>query len=463
MGQPGSDIPRDGCGTAGEAKADLGAIAEAVVEDFATVGRVRNLLLGTRIAPAAQGAVECDGNELKQLLRKLVGKAVASTYSGAVWTEVTREEKAAEGADTLRIAVYGSGDGKPWGDQSLRNRFRQVEPSRTSEDPVDFADTRRHVARLGASLTVYEPHSPNRLVVVDIPVPAGRMCAGNGTSTEALRGRRILIIDDTALSRHMLCRQLMDFGAEVKEAEEEGAGIRQLLYEKFSGRPFGFVLLNQRFNGTTADEIAFLIRHVQAVGTPQILVVADAKLADPGRADLIDAAITTPFRKDRILDALLASDDAAPEQETGRPRSKSLVRVLLVTWNASTREAVQRHLSGTEYDLDLASNGLEAGKAIAEGNYEILLTELPLPKVSGFELTKLVRGLPAPANSMVISALTAYPHHFGKQECLACGMDFYLSLPITREQFLDALARMRDVVIWRRHQWGIAPGTRPNA
>jgi len=113
-------------------------------------------------------------------------------------------------------------------------------------------------------------------------------------------------------------------------------------------------------------------------------------------------------------------------------------RILVVEDNLTNRIIVSGLLKRTGYPHDLATNGLEALRMVDEQSYGIILMDCQMPEMDGMEATRRIRAKTAPARKPAIVALTASAVCGDREECLAAGMDDYLSKPVERKK-LEAM------------------------
>jgi CheY-like chemotaxis protein len=89
----------------------------------------------------------------------------------------------------------------------------------------------------------------------------------------------------------------------------------------------------------------------------------------------------------------------------------------------------------------LASNGKEAVDAVKDGNFDVVLMDVQMPEMSGYEATERIRNLEAESHRHIpIFAMTAFAMAGDRERCLASGMDGYLSKPIRVNELLNLLA-----------------------
>jgi two-component system sensor histidine kinase/response regulator len=164
----------------------------------------------------------------------------------------------------------------------------------------------------------------------------------------------------------------------------------------------------------------------------------------------VTAYLTKPIRQSELRQALLmalgqkSSDMAAverfPTQSCGA--SQSCLRVLLAEDNMVNQRLAMRLLQKHGHHVTVVGNGLEALTALAEYAFDLVLMDVQMPEMDGFEATRLIRISEQQRGGRTpIIAMTAHAMKGDRERCLAAGMDDYLTKPIHMEELFDAIAR----------------------
>ena len=135
----------------------------------------------------------------------------------------------------------------------------------------------------------------------------------------------------------------------------------------------------------------------------------------------------------------LPSQPAAPEGE--RLGDRHPLRVLVAEDNGVNQKVALAMLRHLGYRADLASDGVEAVAAVRRVPYDIVFMDLQMPHLDGIDATKQIIGEHPPGRRPRIVALTANAFEEDREQCLAAGMDDYVSKPLKTETLEAALIR----------------------
>jgi CheY-like chemotaxis protein len=260
-----------------------------------------------------------------------------------------------------------------------------------------------------------------------------------------LKGRRILVVDDNATNRRILALQSAKWGLVVKDSADPLQVPAMLAAE-----PFDLAILDMHMPSLDGTELAHAIR---AAGhtLPLVLFSSLGRRETPG--GLFTAVLAKPLRQSQLFDTLvgLLAHEAAPHPAAAPPKPKMdfrmaerhPLRILLAEDNVVNQKLALRLLSQMGYRADVASNGIEAVESVARQRYDVVLMDVQMPEMDGLEATRRIiangqRGATPPR----IVAMTANAMTGDRDECLAAGMDDYVTKPIRVEALVEALMQV---------------------
>jgi CheY-like chemotaxis protein len=278
---------------------------------------------------------------------------------------------------------------------------------------------------------------------------AGR---GEPSARTDFSGARILVVDDNATNRIILHRYLTARGVQPGSA---GSGEEALakLQDAAAGRPYQLVLLDFNMPGMDGLMVVKRLRQDPTLAGTRLLMLSSSS-REPSVVDElgIDIWLDKPVRQSDLHDAIatILNRDAGqtlPEEPRSlRPGAELRFageRVLLVEDNLTTQQIGKAMLRQRGLEVVIASNGLEAVAALEREQYAIVLMDVQMPELDGFEATRRIRHREAAEGRprTPIIALTAHALPADRQKCLDAGMDDYLVKPYSGASLSAIVAR----------------------
>jgi signal transduction histidine kinase/CheY-like chemotaxis protein len=427
---------------------DVAALVESCRKAVSVAAAKRGLALHFHLAPSTPPTLFGDATRIRQVLLNLLSNAVKFTERGDVRLS-TRAARESDGRYAVSFVVRDSGIGMTVQDQKrLFRAFTQVDPSSTRSHGgtgLGLAISQRLCQLMAGDITVQSDPGKGSTFVATIRVPAAPEPLPSA-APKALRGLRIMVVDDDPLVRTAVARNAQAWGMLTRstaDAERAMAWIR-------AGDPFDVAILGHRRGGINAVRLAEGLR---AAGRPSLPLVLVAPPLEPAVVPRLFAArVAKPVRADMLLEALqtaagLARNPPAEEAPAKPAAALSDLRILLVEDNEMNRTLALRVLEGLGYRADVAVNGLEAVRAVGGARrYDVILMDVQMPVMDGLEATRAIyRKVPARERPVIIG-LSANALPGDREQCLRAGMDEYASKPMDQARLgalLGAVARRR--------------------
>jgi two-component system, sensor histidine kinase and response regulator len=437
--------------------------AATVVEDalvFVAEGAERKGVelfcdLGSDLPPHLVG----DPGRLRQVLLNLVSNAVKFTERGEVGV-VVRVVDNAPSRCVVRFDVSDTGIGIA---EDVRERifesFSQAETSTTRRfggTGLGLAIARRLAELMGGTITLESQVGRGSVFSVSIPFPqAATHTDPNARSLAALKGARVLYVDDHATSRRLAHADFVRRGLGCDVAAEGQEALRMLRRASAEGSPFALAILDMHMPGPSGLDIARIIAGDRALnGTRLILLtsLADRIATDPSLEVGFGDSVMKPVRRSALYQAMASAvqpgfagsvKPVSPGPEPGRrdaPVSRS-ARILVAEDNVVNQRVVLGLLAKLGYRADAVRNGLEAVQAVAAGAYDLVIMDCQMPELDGFEATRRIRHLAGPRATVPIVALTANAMQGDRERCLEVGMNDYVTKPVDAARLSGALQR----------------------
>ncbi len=391
-----------------------------------------------------------DPLRLGQVLLNLCGNAVKFTERGEIVVVTVKVTRRDPGECVLRFSVRDTGVGIDPG--QLDRLFQPF-------DQLDAATTRRHggtglglaisrqlVERMGGTIGVRSEPGKGSEFFFTLPLGLAAQAA-EPPAPPATLPQRVLVVDDSANAREILADLLAGLGQSyvcVGSAEEALVELRR---GARSGRRFDVVLVDWKMPGTDGFAFGRALRAEDLQPPPRLVLVtaygADA-VASRARQEGFEATLAKPVGTLALADLLATPRAAAAPAtaEAGRaPAALRGLRILLVEDNELNR-IVAGDLLGEVAGaaVDHAGDGHEALGQLARARYDVVLMDLQMPGMDGYETTARLRADPAHADLPVI-AMTAFAMEEDRQRCLALGMTDFVSKPFAPADLFAAVAR----------------------
>jgi CheY-like chemotaxis protein len=267
---------------------------------------------------------------------------------------------------------------------------------------------------------------------------------------EALRGLRVLAVDDNETNRTLLRALLSAWGAAATVVESGAAALGALAGVGATG-PFELVLMDGYMPELDGFEVVERIRRqTSSAGLMIMMLTSDRQAADAERCRGLGIArsLIKPIIPSDLLDAILyvlGTQQAQPSAAaTIDPPIATALRVLVAEDNAVNQMLARRLLEKMGHAAVIVGNGREAVEAVAREDFDLVLMDVQMPDMDGFAATAIIREAEAAHGSrrLPIVALTARAMKGDLERCLAAGMDDYVPKPIRPLDLVRVLDRV---------------------
>jgi CheY-like chemotaxis protein len=135
-----------------------------------------------------------------------------------------------------------------------------------------------------------------------------------------------------------------------------------------------------------------------------------------------------------------------PQAQNGLAEETTLFKALLVEDNAVNQKLALRLLDKLGVRADVAGNGIECLQALDRQPYDLIFMDVQMPEMDGLEASRRIREKPGGSEQPYIIAMTANAMQGDREECLAAGMNDYVSKPIRPDALAQALERAKDAM-----------------
>ena len=445
-----------------QATFDLRDTLESALETFAEQAQKKKLELIPDLPPELPRPVVGDSHRLRQVLSNLIGNALKFTERGQVvlrcrWETIDEEHGVAH------LSVQDSGPGIE-ADRlgGLFRSFSQADASTTRKyggTGLGLAISKRLVELMGGTIGVESVLAQGTTFWFTLPLRRGAAAqpSQGADGIPDLREARVILVHDNAIKRQVLQAQLGTWGIPSVAAAHGSEALDLLLEAANQGNPFHIALVDDQMSGMGGLELTQAVRGNPRVrGTPLIVLTSIGSELDRQRYQALGVSrfLTKPVRQSALLDALMDAlhlsgrrpGDPSPLRAASTSQAPSLprdLRILLAEDNETNQLVVQGILKNEGLQCDIAANGVEAVDLATSRSYDLLLMDCQMPEMDGYTAARRIRARAAltPGTHLPIIALTASATTTDREECLAAGMDDYLTKPVSPESLLGMIAK----------------------
>ena len=445
---------------------------DETVKTLASRAQRKNLELICDVLPDVPVALVGDPGRLRQIIVNLVGNAIKFTHQGEVVVEVRVGDPQAitcrgmndqplkvdnSSSCVLHFLVRDTGIGIPREKQNMIfESFTQADSSTTRdyggtglglaissrlvqmmggriwvESEVGRGSTFHFTARFGLPLRHGEPMAP--------VLPAN------------LQGLAVLVVDDNAVNRRLLLEMLRRWQMKPIAVEGGQAALAQLKAAVKAGKPFSLVLLDAhmpQMDGFTLAE--HIKQNPEFAGAIVMMLSSAGQRGDATRCRKlgVSAYLTKPIKQSELLQAILTVLGTSPTQQPPPEvvtrhsvrESRFSLRILVAEDNAVNQKLAERLLQRRGHTVIVVDNGRKVLEALQQQSFDLILMDVQMPEINGFEATAAVREKERETGGhLPIIALTANAMKGDRERCLEVGMDGYVAKPIRAQELFEAI------------------------
>jgi signal transduction histidine kinase/DNA-binding response OmpR family regulator len=438
--------------------------AEEVVGAFALRASERGIELTCEVCPGTPVMVRADPGRLRQVVTNLLGNALKFTEHGEVGLRVGSEGESGDGV-TLHFVVTDTGIGIPAEKQHLIfEAFSQADSSMARKyggTGLGLTISARLVALLGGR--IWLESEPGRGSTFHFTAQAKAAAGEPGppsVESDPLEAVTVLAVDDNAISRRVLNDLMAGWGMRVTVADSGAAALEILGRAAQEGMHFQLTLADAQMPQMDGFALARLLQRSSALTPPAVVIMtssgktADAALCrEAGAVAHFAKPVTRRGLRRALLEALHPESkpaDSSPVLAPGGDGAAEAavvcppLRILLAEDNSINQRVASRLLEGRGHKVTVAGNGRQAIDLFDEQAFDLVLMDVQMPEMDGFEATAAIRAKEiATGQRIPILAMTAHAMKGDKERCLDAGMDGYVTKPIKSAALFAAIAAAR--------------------
>jgi polar amino acid transport system substrate-binding protein len=280
---------------------------------------------------------------------------------------------------------------------------------------------------------------------------SGTKARENWLPEPSLRGLKVLVVDDNPTAVELLSERLTSFTFDVTSASNATEALRLLSQaDSTEKKPYRLVLMDWRMPGLNGIEAG---RHIKRNRDRLSFVPAVILITAYGREEVmlqaedagLDAILIKPVSPSVLFDTLirvLSGDEELESIHVGKtiPRQRLSGTVLLVEDNVINQQVAQELLEGMGLAVHTVSNGQQAIDALSQHTFDLVLMDLQMPEMDGYEATRRIRAN-AKYEQLPLIAMTAHAMADEREQCLAAGMNEHVPKPIDPRHLYNTLSR----------------------
>jgi PAS domain S-box-containing protein len=434
---------------------DLRTALEDTLQGLALRAHQKGLELVCDVARDVPEVLVGDPLRLRQVVVNLVGNALKFTDRGDVIVRVRTEP---ENPDTLRFGVTDTGIGiPPEKIRAIFEPFTQADGSTTRKcggTGLGLTICDRLVGLMGGTIGAESEVGRGSTFhfTARFGRPARPAAAGPLADVPFLHDVPILVAEDHPTAGPVLAETLARLGLRPVLVGGAAAAVAELERAAAAGSAYPLVLADATLPGTDGFALVETVVRRQLAGAAVLMLSGPDAAGDAERCDRSGAAahVRKPVKRDRLVGALLRAAGAPdPSREPVRaasgprpPAGPTGLNVLVVEDNAFNQKVAAMKLERWGHRVRVVGTGRAARAALAEGRFDVMFTDIQMPDMDGYELTAAVRaGEAGGATRLPVIAMTAHAMAGVREQCLAAGMDDYVSKPIRDDDLLAAIRR----------------------
>ena len=443
---------------------DLESLLDDFIGTMAVRAQEKGLELFCGLDPDVPTLLKGDPGRIRQILTNLVGNAVKFTSKGEVSVSVSLLHNDGSRA-ILRFLVKDTGIGIPQDKQdALFKSFSQVDSSTSRKfggTGLGLAISKQLAEMMDGEIGLRSEFGKGSQFWFSLSLPLQSGAAPNrrGIHT-ALEGLRILIVDDNAAGRHGVLTRLRSWGMVAAEAEDGEAALALIRKAYDAGDPYSLAIIDMQMPGMDGEALGRSIKSdPRLAGMQLIMLTSMGTRGDAqrfGKAGF-SAYLSKPTRFLELRDVLsavaggigggAADQTAIITRHSVRENIPSFdgkkVRILIAEDNITNQQVVLGVLRKLGLSADAVGNGKEVLQVLENLSYDLVLMDVQMPEMDGYEATMRIRNDPSlhRVSRMPIIAMTANAMAGDREKCLDSGMDDYLTKPISPAALAQAIEK----------------------
>lgn len=432
----------------------LREVMDDVVALLAGQAHRKGLDIGYLIASDVPLALIGDPARIRQVLINLIGNAIKFTDTGEVAIEACVVGESEDQA-LVRFEVRDTGIGiEAAARERIFEAFSQADGSTTRKyggTGLGLAISSQLVHLMDGEIGVDSQPSRGSSFWFTVPLGRSGQIAVTAQDRSELRGRRLLIADQSRLSRTYLEQTVSGWGLHYASIDEAADIAGSLAAAAACDKPYDVLLVDETLLGPDRTRVLAELRSIPRPNGLKVLVLTRQQSEiDPSELPLWARSASKPIRESvvyaRLVEMRHAGGGLGPvAAREPEPEADGAVlcgmRVLVVEDNRANQQVAVGMLERLGCAVDVAGNGVEGLSALAQRRYDAVLMDCQMPEMDGYEATRRLRAGQGPGRHVPVIAMTANVQRGDAEKCREAGMDDYLPKPLKLSALREKLQR----------------------
>jgi CheY-like chemotaxis protein len=269
-----------------------------------------------------------------------------------------------------------------------------------------------------------------------------------------LSGLQVLIVEDAPDNARILAETIQSWHMRPTIVQSNQGAVDVLSRSRGVGTRFDFILVDAQMAGESGFSLAeYIVKHPELPRPVMMLTsVAQADGVEHCRKLGLSVYVIKPISDSDLFDAMMSIRGARVEQKLASPAAAVVsgnkpaggLRILLAEDNAVNQEVAQQMLQKRGHTVTIASNGREALKLVSQSEFDLILMDIQMPEMDGFQATAAIREMERKGSRRTpIVAMTAHAMKGDRERCLESGMDGYVSKPVQSKMLYETIENIR--------------------
>lgn len=427
-----------------------------------------------------------DAGRIRQVVTNLIGNAIKFTETGHIVLTVSVHERGGN-KSIVSVSVKDTGIGiESEKVEHVFQKFTQADGSTTRTyggTGLGLSISKKIIELMGGRMQVQSVFGEGSTFAFGIPLELDTTQRAVAYNTDLVAGKRVLIVDDIAVNRHLLSQQVLGWDMAPTIVRDGVEALVSLREAAANNMPFDLVLLDYFMPAMNGKEVASIIAATDSLNQPPVIILSSSDqsfstqemnnigvrnyLVKPVRERVLYQSIVKALSSDaerfpalpavdltEKLETLGANTDSlnAPVASQVQPKKQDIptpsapirkIEILVAEDFALNRDVVRLMLTDTVFEPVFAENGEIAVNMFAAepDRFPLILMDVSMPVMDGYDATALINRFNEEKNRphTPIIALTGHALKHDREKCLDAGMDDYLTKPVQQSQLIEKL------------------------